>query len=143
MSQNAHDNVLEKTLAILRFCDFVSLDLHWPNTSESMHNGKVNVQPVDAGQEIPIGQVLINNKPLSQYFTSSVKCTDVLRPFALTGLLGKYNVFALARGGGQSGQADAVKLAIAKALFVFEGDAVRRILRKGLSFSFLPESLTK
>jgi small subunit ribosomal protein S9 len=91
----------------------------------------VPVQAAREDEELPIGAILVNGKPLSKYFTSPTKRADVLRSFALTGNLGKYNVFALAKGGGQSGQADALKLAIAKALVVFEGDEARRTLRKG------------
>jgi small subunit ribosomal protein S9 len=85
----------------------------------------------DVAADPPIGQILINAKSLSEYFTSPTKRQEILRPFSLTNSLGKYNVFALARGGGQTGQAEALQLALAKALVVFEGDEVRRVLKKG------------
>jgi len=40
----------------------------------------------------------------------------ILRPFRLTGLLGAFNVFALVRGGGMTGQSGAIAHAIAKSL---------------------------
>ena len=81
-----------------------------------------------------IGQILINGESLSNYFASPVIREDVLRPFTLTGTLGKYNAFVLARGGGVSGQAGAARLGIAKALLAFEeGEEVKKSLRSGES----------
>lgn len=79
-----------------------------------------------------IGQILINGESLSNYFASPTIREDVLRPFTLTGTLGKYNAFVLARGGGVSGQAGAARLGIAKALLAFEeGEEVKKSLRSG------------
>ncbi|KAF9820282.1 hypothetical protein IEO21_01496 [Rhodonia placenta] len=60
--------------------------------------------------------ILINNTPLSQYFPIPADRERVVRPFKIAGLVGAYNVFALVRGGGTSGQSGAVSLGIAKAL---------------------------
>ena len=54
----------------------------------------------------------------------------VIRPFKVAGLLGAYNVFAIARGGGTTGQSGAVSLAIAKGLAAHVPD-VEAMLRKG------------
>lgn len=79
-----------------------------------------------------IGQILINGESLSNYFASPVTRENVLRPFTLTGTLGKYNAFVLARGGGVSGQAGAARLGIAKALLAFEdGEEAKKSLRSG------------
>ena len=53
----------------------------------------------------------------------------VLRPLKITGLLGAFNVFAIARGGGTTGQSGAISLGIAKALAAHVPD-VAPILRK-------------
>ena len=54
----------------------------------------------------------------------------VLRPLKITGLLGAFNVFAIARGGGTTGQSGSVSLGIARALVVHVPE-VQFILRKG------------
>ena len=56
----------------------------------------------------------------------------VIRPFKVAGLLGAYNVFAIARGGGTTGQSGAVSLAIAKGLAAHVPD-VEAMLKKGAS----------
>lgn len=56
----------------------------------------------------------------------------VVRPFRIAGLIGAYNVFAIVRGGGSTGQSGAVTLAIAKALVAHAPD-VEPLLRKGMS----------
>ncbi|KAG9127498.1 37S ribosomal protein S9, mitochondrial [Ceratobasidium sp. 392] len=66
--------------------------------------------------DIPVTEILINNVPFGQYFKLPRDREKALRPLKVTGLLGAYNVFALARGGGVSGQAGAVAHGIAKAL---------------------------
>ena len=53
-----------------------------------------------------------------------------MRPFRIAGLLGAYNVFAIVRGGGSTGQSGALTLAIAKALAAHAPD-VEPLLRKG------------
>ncbi|EJF65374.1 SSU ribosomal protein S9P [Dichomitus squalens LYAD-421 SS1] len=73
--------------------------------------------------------ILINNIPLSEYFPHVSDRERVVRPFRIAGLLGAYNVFAIVRGGGSTGQSGAVTLAIAKALAAHAPD-VEPLLRK-------------
>ena len=54
----------------------------------------------------------------------------VVRPFKIAGLLGAFNVFALVRGGGTTGQSGALSLGIAKALAAHVPD-IEHLLRKG------------
>ncbi|KAL4074256.1 ribosomal protein S9/S16-domain-containing protein [Scleroderma citrinum] len=68
----------------------------------------VNVPPP------PTSTVLINSVPISTYFPLPADRERVLRPLKLTGQLGAFNVFALVRGGGVSGQSGAIALAVAK-----------------------------
>lgn len=85
---------------------------------------------------LPITQILVNNLPLNRYFVTPVDREKILRPFRLTGLIGAFNVFAIVRGGGTTGQSGAVAHGIAKALAAHIPD-VEQILRKGIHiFSF-------
>ncbi|KZV81627.1 ribosomal protein S5 domain 2-like protein [Exidia glandulosa HHB12029] len=78
--------------------------------------------------ELPTTSVLINNVPLAQYFVNPADRERVLRPLKLTGLLGAFNVFALSRGGGTTGQSGAVAHGLAQALaaHVPEADLILR-----------------
>jgi len=67
------------------------------------------------------GALLINGKPAEEYFSSYLNTAERLEknmklPFYTTGTLGKYNVKARVRGGGYTGQMEAVRLGIARAL---------------------------
>lgn len=60
--------------------------------------------------------VLVNAQPLAQFHTRVADREAVLYPLRLTGMLGAFNVFALVRGGGTTGQAGAIAHGISQAL---------------------------
>ncbi len=62
------------------------------------------------------GEILVNNKKLETYFPSPILQIKVNRPFKLTEQEGKFDVKIRVSGGGQTGQADAIRMAIARAL---------------------------
>lgn len=68
-----------------------------------------------------VGQILVNNQPLAEYFTRTAERESVTWPLKLTSTLGSYNVFALTRGGGKSGQAGAIAHALANAIVAETG----------------------
>ncbi|WVQ90542.1 hypothetical protein IAS59_004322 [Cryptococcus gattii] len=72
---------------------------------------------------LPASEILINHQPISTYFPRLVDRETILRPLRLTGLLGAYNIFAFACGGGVSGQAGAVALGVARALAILREDS--------------------
>jgi len=78
----------------------------------------------------PTSTVLINSVPISTYFPLPADRERVLRPLKLTGQLGAFNVFALVRGGGVSGQSGAISLAVAKGC-VAHIPELEPILKKG------------
>lgn len=80
-------------------------------------------------------KILINGMPLSTYFPLPADRERVVRPFKLTGLLGAYNVFAIVRGGGTTGQSGAVAHGIAKGLAAHVPEA-ELILRRCAYFLF-------
>ncbi|QRV94179.1 ribosomal protein S9/S16 [Ceratobasidium sp. AG-Ba] len=80
--------------------------------------------------DIPITEILVNNVPFGQYFKIPRDREKAIRPLQVTGLLGGYNIFALVRGGGVSGQAGAIAHGIAKALAA-HAPHVKPILVKG------------
>lgn len=62
------------------------------------------------------GKVVINKRPLETFFALEILRADVMKPFEATQTTGKYDVRVTVDGGGTTGQAGAVKLAIARAL---------------------------
>ncbi len=75
------------------------------------------------------GNITINGKDIKAYFPDEVLQTIVNQPFQTLEVIGKYNVTANLKGGGVSGQAEALRLAIAKALVV-ENAETKSVLRK-------------
>ncbi|OBS18650.1 hypothetical protein FPOA_10377 [Fusarium poae] len=75
------------------------------------------------------GEVLINGKTLSQAFGRVHDRESAVWALQATERLDKYNVWALVEGGGTTGQAEALTLAVAKALIVHE-PALKTALRK-------------
>lgn len=62
------------------------------------------------------GAVSINHRTLEDYFPSEILRTIVNQPFTVTAELGKFDVYVNVQGGGISGQAEAIRMAIARAL---------------------------
>lgn len=76
------------------------------------------------------GNVVINGKPANEYFAESKSLQHELeRPFMALEIENKYDVSAVVSGGGQSGQADAIRLGIAKALAVMD-ESLKSTLRR-------------
>ncbi|KAG5927226.1 37S ribosomal protein S9, mitochondrial [Claviceps africana] len=75
------------------------------------------------------GEVLVNGKPLNQAFGRVHDRESAVWALTATGRLDKYNVWALVEGGGTTGQAEAITLAVAKALLAHE-PALKTALRR-------------
>jgi len=68
------------------------------------------------------GKILINERPLDEYFPRPQHRNAVLAPLVHTGQRENVDVLIRVAGGGQTGQADACKLGIARALKTFDGE---------------------
>jgi small subunit ribosomal protein S9 len=75
------------------------------------------------------GQVVINGKPMEQYFTILTHRQDSTEALRLTQTADVYDVDATIDGGGVSGQAGAMRLGIARALVALD-DELRPTLKK-------------
>ena len=62
------------------------------------------------------GQFVINKKSIEEYFNLGVYRLVANQPFEITDTMGKYDVVVNVHGGGLSGQAGAIRHAIARAL---------------------------
>ncbi|MDT3699473.1 MAG: 30S ribosomal protein S9 [Thermincola sp.] len=62
------------------------------------------------------GKVVVNSRPLNEYFGKRTLEMIVKQPLQLTATLSQYDVLARVEGGGTTGQAGAMRLGIARAL---------------------------
>ncbi|MFH1069660.1 MAG: 30S ribosomal protein S9 [Candidatus Glassbacteria bacterium] len=75
------------------------------------------------------GEWSINGRSLADYFPRSCHVQLIEQPFAATETLGQFSVKVTVDGGGPSGQAGAIRLAVARALVVIDS-SYRTGLRK-------------
>lgn len=76
------------------------------------------------------GTIVVNEQPLEQYFTRDVDLRSLTEPLQVTATDNRFNVSVLVKGGGVTGQSEAARLGIARALLKADPE-LRPILRKG------------
>jgi small subunit ribosomal protein S9 len=76
------------------------------------------------------GEFTINGHPVLNYLTRETLVEQAVEPLKATETVGTFDVVCSARGGGLSGQAGAVRLAVSRALCLFNQE-LRPTLRKG------------
>lgn len=75
------------------------------------------------------GEIKVNEKAMAEFFSRETLRGIVKQPLELTSTTGKFNVVANVAGGGESGQAGAVRHGIARALVASDA-ALRGVLKK-------------
>ena len=75
------------------------------------------------------GQIIVNDRPVEDYFKIESSRTILAQPLVLTNTIGSYDVKVRVIGGGYSGQAGAIRHGIARALLLANPD-LRRPLKK-------------
>ena len=68
------------------------------------------------------GNIVINNKALSDYFPSAIMQFKVEQPFAILEEKGNFDVKVNVEGGGLTGQAEAIRLGISRAMVLINPD---------------------
>ncbi len=76
------------------------------------------------------GTFSLNGRSLENYFPSMAQRIRILEPIRSVGYEGRYDVHAKLEGGGKTGQADALRLGIARALVELDSE-LRTTLKKG------------
>jgi small subunit ribosomal protein S9 len=76
------------------------------------------------------GSLTVNAREFAEYFPNKLHQQLINDPFKVLDLLGSYDVVAKITGGGPSGQAGALRLAIARALNEIDRENNRAILKK-------------
>jgi small subunit ribosomal protein S9 len=75
------------------------------------------------------GNITVNKKPLDQFFSSPESRYAVNLPLTVCEVEGKFDINVNVAGGGTTGQADAIKLGIARALIKVDDEQYRPMLR--------------
>ncbi|KAJ2777371.1 37S ribosomal protein S9, mitochondrial [Coemansia interrupta] len=105
------------------------------NSAEAVEAAASDATASDAADFTTMGQVLVNGRPLPEYFIRSTDRESVLFPFTVANKNGRYNVFIRVRGGGHTGQAEACQLAVARALYAANRKAHAAVRAAGLLFT--------
>ncbi len=103
-----------------------------PTQTEYVATGRRKTSVVRVRMRPGTGQILINGQPYQEYFPGQHHYKAVITPFEVTGTLGQFDVRARAAGGGMSGQADALRLGIARALKLYNPDFYPILREAGL-----------
>jgi small subunit ribosomal protein S9 len=75
------------------------------------------------------GQVVLNGRALEDFFPTMAARMRVMEPLNITQTQGRYDIDATLEGGGTTGQADALRLGISRALIALEPE-LRPVLKK-------------
>jgi len=74
----------------------------------------------------------VNGRTLGDYFPRRSLVQHIQEPFVVTDTLGAFDVRARVRGGGLTGQAGALRLAVARALVLADSTHRRKLREQGL-----------
>ena len=78
------------------------------------------------------GDFKVNGRPLEQYFVTESQRWSARQPLLSTETASTFNVIVNVSGGGVNGQADAVKLGIARALMLFNAEFRKHLKAAGM-----------
>jgi small subunit ribosomal protein S9 len=78
------------------------------------------------------GEFKVNGRPFEQYFVTESQRFNARQPLVSTETASTFNVVARVSGGGVNGQADAVKLGIARALMLFNLELRKKLKSEGM-----------
>jgi small subunit ribosomal protein S9 len=75
------------------------------------------------------GKIVVNDRPMEEYFKEGTLQYIVNQPFDVTGTAGQFDIKVTLVGGGTKGQAEAVRLGISRALCEVDAEAYRPALK--------------
>ena len=78
------------------------------------------------------GDYKVNGRPFDQYFVTEAQRASARQPLLSTDTATSFNVVANVSGGGVNGQADAMKLGIARALMQFNAELRKKLKAEGM-----------
>ena len=78
------------------------------------------------------GEFKVNGRPFDEYFVTDSQRSAAKQSLLSTESSANFNVIANVSGGGVNGQADAVKLGVARALMLFNAELRKKLKSEGL-----------
>lgn len=78
------------------------------------------------------GRVVLNGRPLEDFFPTMAARMRVMEPLNITQTQGRYDIEATLEGGGTTGQADALRLGISRALIELEPELRDSLKKAGM-----------
>ena len=78
------------------------------------------------------GDFKVNDRSFEQYFVTESQRSSARQPLLSTETASSFNIVARVSGGGVAGQADAVKLGVARALMQFNGELRKKLKAEGM-----------
>jgi small subunit ribosomal protein S9 len=78
------------------------------------------------------GSIVVNEKPLDEYFSRETGRMIVRQPLELIGSVDKFDIMVNVFGGGESGQAGAVRHGITRALIDYDANLKPQLSKAGL-----------
>jgi small subunit ribosomal protein S9 len=78
------------------------------------------------------GDYKVNGRPFDQYFVTEAQRSSARQALLSTDTAASFNVVANVSGGGVNGQADAMKLGIARALMQFNAELRKKLKAEGM-----------
>ena len=78
------------------------------------------------------GKFIVNDKPVDEFFSRETGRMIVRQPLVLTNHIGTFDILVNVDGGGESGQAGAVRHGITRALIEYDGELKPPLRKAGL-----------
>jgi len=78
------------------------------------------------------GRITVNGKEFQEYFRGIIRAASALEPFRVVDMMGRFDVYITVKGGGTTGQIDAIKLGIARALEKYNPEFRKKLKPAGL-----------
>ena len=78
------------------------------------------------------GNITVNKKSFSDFFDTAILQYKIQQPFNLTETKDKFDLMVTVKGGGVNGQAEAIRLAISRALVEFNDEFKPALKSEGL-----------
>ena len=79
------------------------------------------------------GNIVVNGKPAAEYFSRETGLMVIRQPLELTGNTERFDIMVNVHGGGESGQAGAVRHGITRALIDYDAGLKAELSKAGLS----------
>jgi small subunit ribosomal protein S9 len=101
-------------------------------TAEVLGTGRRKTSVARVRVKAGKGVITVNGRPFDEYFATDKERGQVLDPLQITGKLETVDVVILCDGGGPNGQAGACKMALARALRIFDSTQDELLRHSGM-----------